>query len=178
MRERRNKNRARSQPVFELMMTLPGSALAEGTAFPDRFRCSSETRVAKLHAKHGEMITALYRRGRVDVLRARLAGHFTTTQLYAAFSRGEQAIAELMASVACAEQLREEPRERLRDAIEEYLAFNTGRDDGEKPRERRLMHRYAEWVEAQAASQGKVGYVATVDDLTPEQVSRYINGMR
>ena len=70
-----------------------------------------------------------------------------------------------------------EAREPLRTSIEEYLAFNTGRDDAEKPRERRLMPRYVEWVESEAALRGEAGSVATVDDLTPEQVSRYLNGL-
>jgi integrase len=178
MRDRTNRDRSRSQPVFEIVMLLPGSAVAEGAQEPDRFRCSSETRSAKLHAKHREMVAALYQRGRVDVLRARLGGHFTTTQLYVAFSRGEQAVNELMCQAVPRVETAVETRESLRDAIEEYLAFNTGRDDAEKPRERRLMHRYAEWVEAQSAAHGKTGYVATVDDLTPEQVSRYLNGLR
>ena len=178
MRERKNKDRTRSQPVFEIVMILPGSGLAEGTAEPDRFRCSSETRVAKLHAKHRDMIAALYQRGRSDVLRARLSGHFTTTQLYAAFGRGEQAINELMGATVPAPATTGEAREPLRASIEEYLAFNTGRDDAEKPRERRLMLRYVEWVESQTALRGEAGYVATVDDLTPEQVSRYLNGLR
>ena len=178
MRERKNKDRTRSQPVFEIVMSLPGSGVAEGSAEPDRFRCSSETRLAKLHAKHRDMIVALYQRGRIDVLRARLAGHFSTTQLYVACGRGDEAINELMSAAVPAPATGGEERESLRVSIEEYLAFNTGRDDAEKPRERRLMLRYVEWVESQAALRGKDGYVATVDDLTAEQVSRYLNGLR
>ncbi len=177
MRDRSNRDRSRSQPVFEIVMLLPGGAVAEGSKEPDRFRCSSETRSAKLHGKHRDMIMALYRRGRFDVLRARLAGLFTTTQLYVAFYKGKQALNELMAQAVPQAAPVEETRESLRDAIEEYLAFNTGRDDAEKPRERRLMLRYAEWVEVQARSHGQLAYMATADDLTPEQVSRYLNGL-
>ncbi len=178
MRDRTNKDRARTQPVFEIVMILPGGGSSPGTAQGDRFRCSSETRSAKLHTRHRDMVTSLYQRGRLDVLHARLAGHFTTTQLYRAFTRGEQAINELMAAVALLSSSPEpERREPLREAIEEYLAFNTGRDDAEKPRERRLMQRYATWVDEQAVAAGRTGHIATVDDLTPEQVSRYLNGL-
>lgn len=38
------------------------------------------------------------------------------------------------------------------------------------------MHRYVEWVQTQAVARGAVGYVATVDDLTSTQLSRYLNG--
>lgn len=178
MRDRSNKDRNRSQPVFEIVMLLPGSGVAAGATHPDRFRCSSETRIAKLHGKHREMILSLYQRGRVDVLRARLEGYFSTTQLYLAFGRGEQAINELMtASVPAVPSGVDDIPEALRNAIDEYLAFNTGRDDAEKPRECRLMNRFADWVEDRAAEGGKAGYVATVNDLTPEQVSRYLNGL-
>ena len=178
MRDRANKDRGRTQPVFEIVMILPGGAFAAGTAQVDRFRCSSETRSAKLHSRHRDMMANLYQRGRLDVLHARLAGHFTTTQLYRAFTRGEQAISELMAaSVPPSPSSENDRREPLREAIEEYLAFNTGRDDAEKPRERRLMQRYAAWVETEASAAGDVGYVATVDDLTSEKVSRYLNSL-
>ena len=178
MRDRTNKDRTRTQPVFEIVMILPGGGFAPGTAQVDRFRCSSETRSAKLHGRHRDMVSSLYQRGRLDVLHARLAGHFTTTQLYHAFMRGEQAINELMtASAPPAPPTACNHRETLSDAIKEYLAFNTSRDDAEKPRERRLMHRYVKWVEAEAAAAGNQNYIATVDDLTSEQVSRYLNGL-
>ena len=178
MRDRTNKDRTRIQPVFEIVMILPGGGFAPGTAQADRFRCSSETRSAKLHGRHRDMIASLYQRGRLDVLHARLAGYFTTTQLYRAFTRGEQAINELMAeSVPPSPPPADDRRETLREAIEEYLAFNTSRDDAEKPRERRLMHRYVDWVETEAAAAGNSEYVATVDDLTPGKVSRYLNGL-
>ena len=177
MRDRTNKDRTRSQPVFEIVMILPGGGFAPGTAQVDRFRCSSETRSAKLHGRHRDMVSSLYQRGRLDVLHARLTGHFTTTELYRAFTRGEQAINELMsAALPPSPPADDGRRETLRDAIEEYLAFNTGRDDSEKPRERRLMHRYVKWVETEAAA-GMPGYVATIDDLTSEQVSRYLTSL-
>ena len=178
MRDRTNKDRTRIQPVFEIVMILPGGGFAPGTAQADRFRCSSETRSAKLHGRHRDMVASLYQRGRLDVLHARLAGYFTTTQLYRAFTRGEQAIDELIAeSVPPSPPPADDRREALREAIEEYLAFNTSRDDAEKPRERRLMHRYVDWVETEAAAAGNSEYVATVDDLTPVKVSRYLNGL-
>lgn len=155
-------------------MRLPGSGVDPAGVARDQFRCSSETRVAKLHARHRDMVATLYARGRVDVLRARLAGHFTTTQLYLAFTRGDHAISELLSAIP-AVPVADSAGNTLRAAIEEYLAFNTGRDDAEKPRERRLMHRFAEWVEAEAVASGKSGYIASVADLTAAQVSRYLN---
>ena len=176
MRERANRDRSRTQPVFEIVMILPGGAFDTRVSHRDRFRCSSETRIAKLHGKHREMIGTLYQRGRLDVLRARLAGAFTTTQLYAAFVHSDRAVDELIAATAL-QAADVDARPALSDAIEEYLAFNTGRDDAEKPRERRLMLRYVAWVEDQAAAAGRRGYEATVDDLTAEQVSRYLGSL-
>lgn len=174
MRDRTNRDRSRRQPVFEIVMILPGGAFDPRSAQPDRFRCSSETRIAKLHGKHRAMIATLYHRDRRDVLRARLAGEFTTSQLYSAFARGDRAVDELMA--ACVRSA-SDARPTLRDAIEEYLAFNTARDDAEKPRERRVLVRYVAWVEAQASAAGQAGYRATVDDLTAEQVSTYLGAL-
>ena len=141
-------------------MILPGGGFAPGTAQVDRFRCSSETRSAKLHGRHRDMVTSLYQRGRLDMLHARLAGHFRTTELYRAFTRGERAINELMSAVLPPSPAADDDRrEYLRDAIEEYRAFNTGRDDSEKPRERCLMHRYVKWVEAEAGAAGTPDYI-------------------
>ena len=40
------------------------------------------------------------------------------------------------------------------------------------------MYRYADWVEAEAARRGIADYVATIDDLTPEQLTRYLTTLR
>ena len=78
---------------FDLL--LPGLRTGSGRS-KDRFKCSSETRDAKVYAERKAMIRDLANRLLWPLLRARLEGRFTTTDLHRAYREGDAALTGLL----------------------------------------------------------------------------------
>ncbi len=90
----RRKDRTPSKPPFEIDILVPGLGAITGRG--DRFRCSAETRNAKVLRERRRMVEDLGQRLLHDILAARLERRFTTAQLATAYKRGPEALRVLL----------------------------------------------------------------------------------
>lgn len=94
-RQRKHSNRTLQQTPFEIDMMIPGFGQATGRP-SDRFRCSAETRNAKVLEQRRDMITDLGQRFLYDLLVARLAGKISTEELASAYRAPPQKLKALL----------------------------------------------------------------------------------
>ncbi len=154
MREHKRKDKKPSEPVFEISVNIPGLAQATGGK-SDRFRCSAETRDAKLLAERRRMTVDLGRRLLHEVLAPRMRGEFTTEDLAHAYKQGDTALKQLVAS--CRTRI-------LTDFVEDWSASC-------KAASRSAFRRHVELFVAFCSRTGP----ATTSDLTSTRVTEWLD---
>src|SRR4051812_41231159 len=75
----------------DIDLILPGLGVGTGR-MKDRFRASSETYDAKAYKARADMVRDLATRLLFPLLRARLEGRISTTELYQAYRQGDDAL--------------------------------------------------------------------------------------
>ena len=124
----------------------------------DRFRVSSETYERKVYAARVAMVKDLANRLLFDPLRARLDGRVTTTQLYQAWSGGEEALQALVESNS---------GKFLAPLLDQFLKESTARG---KEKYRRQIERFIETIGGRN--------VATTDRFTTEAVADFLADLK
>jgi integrase len=137
--------------MFDLL--IPGLGVGAGRS-KDRFRVSSETRDKKEYQDRERIIRDVAKRLLWRVLRARLEGRFTTTDLCRAYREGDAAL------TALAEQHRGVMLAPLRD---QFIKVSVTRD---KEKYRKQLTRFIQAV----GGDGK----ATTDDLTTTKIANFL----
>jgi integrase len=155
MRERRRKNRRLSDRPFEIDLMVPGLGAVTGQG--DRFRCSAETRDAKVLLERRRMILDLGRRLLHDVLAARLAGRLTTEELSVAYKQGTETLKGLLI---------DSRRQLLSPLVERWLAVSPVRNKNDY---RRQIVGFISYCGGD-----KKAHVA---DLTTERIATWLNSL-
>jgi integrase len=114
-RMRFNKNAKRPK---DLDLILPGLGVGSGRN-EDRFRVSSETYSPKIYRDRQSMVRDLAARLLFDVLRARLEGRFSTTELHRAYREGDLALQRLVRGASS---------KLLEPLLRQYMLVNRARD--------------------------------------------------
>jgi integrase len=156
MRERRHKNRRRSERPFEIDLVVPGFAAATGRQ-SDRVRCSAETRDGKILQERRAMVADLGRRLMHDVLAARVNGLFTTQELELAYKRGPESLRKL------ADRSK---HERLDELVSRWMQVTRIRT---KQASKEHVQSFINFCGGNA--------VATTSDLTTERIERWLSSL-
>lgn len=153
MREHASKNRSRNDRPFEIDILIPGLGAATGRK-TDRFRCSAETRDARVYQERRRMVYDIGQRLLHNVLVARLDGRVSTEQLAHAYKQGNDALLALIEASHAA---------LLAPLRDRWTAHSSARSKWEGERH---LNSFIAYCGGEAS--------ATVSDLTAERIGEWL----
>jgi integrase/recombinase XerC len=148
-----SKTAARAKDID---LILPGLGFGTGRN-KDRFRVSSETTVAKVYEARRQMVKDLADRLLFGVLRARVEGRFTTTELYRAYREGQSALDRLVENSSGM---------LLEPLLRRYMTVNRARD---RAKTEKQVRRFIDWCGDPDR--------ATTNDLTSDRLADFLAGL-